>query len=66
MIAAFHSLVKTVMTKQAGQLLHMDTIGPSQVRSMGDKWYVLVIVNDYSHYSCVFFLENKDEVFEHF
>jgi hypothetical protein len=21
---------------------------------------------DYSHYSCVFFLESKDEVFEHF
>jgi hypothetical protein len=33
---------------------------------MGDKWYVLVIVDDYSHYSWVFFLESKDEVFEHF
>jgi hypothetical protein len=44
----------------------MDTVGPSQVRSMGGKWYVLVIVDDYSRYSCVFFLESKDEVFEHF
>jgi IS30 family transposase len=43
----------------------MDTVGPSQVRSMGDKWYVLVIVDDYSRYSWVFFLESKDEVFEH-
>jgi transposase InsO family protein len=33
---------------------------------MGSKWYVLVIVDDYSHYSWVFFLESKDEVFEHF
>jgi transposase InsO family protein len=33
---------------------------------MGDKWYVLVVVDDYSHYSWVFFLESKDEVFEHF
>jgi hypothetical protein len=33
---------------------------------MGGKWYVPVIVNDYSHYSWVFFLESKDEVFEHF
>jgi transposase InsO family protein len=33
---------------------------------MGRKWYVLVIVDDYSLYSWVFFLESKDEVFEHF
>jgi hypothetical protein len=32
---------------------------------MGGKWYVLIIVDDYSCYSCVFFLESKDEVFEH-
>jgi transposase InsO family protein len=33
---------------------------------MGGKWYVLVIVDDYSRYSWVLFLESKDEVFEHF
>jgi transposase InsO family protein len=44
----------------------MDTVDPSRVRSMRGKWYVLVIVDDYSRYSWVFFLENKDEVFEHF
>jgi hypothetical protein len=66
MIAASHSVVSTVMTEQSGQLLHMDIVGPSQVRYMGGKWYVIVIVDDYSHYSWVFFLESKDEVFEHF
>jgi hypothetical protein len=66
MIAASHSPVNTVMTEHPGQLLHMDTICPSQVRSMGGKWYVLVIIDDYSRYSWVFFLERKDEVFEHF
>jgi transposase InsO family protein len=44
----------------------MDTVGPSQTCSMGGKWYVLVIINDYSRYSWVFFFESKDEVFEHF
>jgi transposase InsO family protein len=44
----------------------MDTVGLSRVCSMGGKWYVLVIVDDYSRYSWVFFLESKDEVFEHF
>jgi hypothetical protein len=66
MIAASHSPVNIVMTKQPGQLLHMDTIGLSRVRSMGGKWYDLIIVDDYSCYSWVFFLESKDEVFEHF
>jgi transposase InsO family protein len=65
MIAASHSLINIVMTEQPKQLLHMDTVGSSRVRSMGSKWYVLVIVDDYSRYSWVFFLESKDEVFEH-
>jgi hypothetical protein len=66
MIAASNSLVNTVMTEQPEQLLHMDTVSPPRVRSMGGKWYILVIVDDYSPYLWVFFLESKDEVFEHF
>jgi hypothetical protein len=34
MIAAFHSSVNTVMTRQPRQLLHMDIVGPSWVCSM--------------------------------
>jgi transposase InsO family protein len=66
MIATSHSPINTVMTEHPGQLLHMDTIGHSRVHSMKGKWYVLVIVDDYSRYSWVFFLESKDQVFEHF
>jgi hypothetical protein len=66
MIAASHFPVNTMMTEQPRQLLHMDTVGPSQVCSMGGKWYVLVIIDDYSRYPWVLFLESKDEVFEHF
>jgi hypothetical protein len=66
MIAASHSLTNTVMTDQHGQLLQINIVGPSRVRSMRGKWYVLVIVDDYSRYSWVLFLESKDEVFEHF
>jgi transposase InsO family protein len=66
MTTVSHSLVNTVMTEQSRSLFHMDTIGSSQVCSIGGKWYVLVIIDDYSHYSWVFFLESKDGVFEHF
>jgi hypothetical protein len=51
MIDASHSPVNTVMTERPRQLLHMDTIGPSRVRSVGGKWYVIVIMDDYSSYS---------------
>jgi hypothetical protein len=63
MITASHSPVNIVMTEQPKQLLHTDTFGPSRVRSMGVKWYVLIIIDDYSCYSWVFFLESKDDVF---
>jgi hypothetical protein len=66
MIIASHSLVNTVMTEHPEQLLHMDSVIPSRVRSIGGKWYVLVIVDDYSRYSWIFFLESKDKVLEHF
>jgi transposase InsO family protein len=66
MIVASHSPVNAVMTEHSGQLLHMDTIDPSRIRSTGGKWYILVIVDDYSRYSWVFFLVSKDEVFKHF
>jgi hypothetical protein len=62
MITTFHSSVNNVMTEHPGQLLYMDTVGPSRVRSMGGKWYILIIVDDYSLYSWVFFLESKDKM----
>jgi hypothetical protein len=55
MIAASHSPVNTVMTERPGQLLHIDIVSPSRVRSMGGKWYVLITVHDYSRYSWLFF-----------
>jgi IS30 family transposase len=66
MIAASYSPVNTMITEHPGQLFHMDTVVPSRVRSMSGKWYILVIVDNYSRYSLVFFLKSKDEVFEHF
>jgi hypothetical protein len=37
MRAASNSPINLVMTKQPEVLLHMDVVGPSQVRSMGGK-----------------------------
>ena len=66
MVSLPHPPVNQVMTSHPGELLHMDTVGPARVRSVGGKWYILVIVDDFSRYSWVFFLETKDEAFQYF
>ncbi|WVZ48611.1 hypothetical protein U9M48_000032 [Paspalum notatum var. saurae] len=63
MVAASHIPVSRVMTSYPGELLHMDTVGPARVASIGGKWYVLVVVDDFSRFSWVFFMEFKDEAF---
>jgi transposase InsO family protein len=51
------------MTEMPCELFHMDLVGPARVCSAGEKWYVLVIVDDYSRYAWVFFLADKGETF---
>ncbi|WVZ70860.1 LOW QUALITY PROTEIN: hypothetical protein U9M48_019494 [Paspalum notatum var. saurae] len=63
MVAASHIPVSQVMTSYPDELLHMDTVGPARVASVSGKWYVLVVVDDFSRFSWVFFMESKDEVF---
>jgi transposase InsO family protein len=41
----------------------MDLVGPACVCLAAEKWYVLVIVDDYSRYAWVFFLADKGETF---
>ncbi|WVZ75491.1 LOW QUALITY PROTEIN: hypothetical protein U9M48_023537 [Paspalum notatum var. saurae] len=62
-VAASHTPVSQVMTSYPGELLHMDTVGPARVVSVSGKWYVLVVVDDFSRFSWVFFMESKDEAF---
>jgi hypothetical protein len=41
----------------------MDLVGPARMCSAGGKWYVLVIVDDYSRYAWVFFSADKGGTF---
>ncbi|GJW39782.1 putative ribonuclease H-like domain-containing protein [Tanacetum coccineum] len=43
------------------QILHMDLFGPTFVKSIMGKAYCLVVTDDYSRFSWVFFLAKKDE-----
>jgi transposase InsO family protein len=63
MVASTHLPLTDVMTERPCELLLMDLVGPARVRSAGGKWYFLVVVDDYSRYAWVFFLEEKGETF---
>nr|GEZ51504.1 retrovirus-related Pol polyprotein from transposon TNT 1-94 [Tanacetum cinerariifolium] len=47
--------------RQRLHLLYMDLCRPMRIASINGKRYVLVIVDDYSHYTWVHFLRSKDE-----
>jgi transposase InsO family protein len=51
------------MIERQCELFHKDLVGPTHVCSAGGKWYVLVIMDDYSRYAWVFFLADKGETF---
>ncbi|XP_035838343.1 uncharacterized protein LOC118485924 [Helianthus annuus] len=48
-------------SKAVLELLHMDLFGPVNVLSIDKKAYCLVIVDDYSRYTWVYFLSHKSE-----
>nr|GEV39696.1 hypothetical protein [Tanacetum cinerariifolium] len=58
---AKNDLVSVPNSRQRLHLLHMDLCGPMRIASINRKRYVLVIVDDYSHYTWVHFLRSKDE-----
>ncbi|KAJ9542601.1 hypothetical protein OSB04_029107 [Centaurea solstitialis] len=55
-----HKLKVEHNTSKPLQLLHMDLCGPMRVQSINGRKYVLVIVDDFSRYTCVNFLRSKD------
>jgi hypothetical protein len=60
-----HHHVKNIMTiTRPLEILHMDLFGPVAYISIDDNKYSLVIVDDYSHFIWVFFLQDKSETQE--
>ena len=54
---------KTIMsTSYPFELLHMDLFGPNAYKSLGGNSFGLVIVDDFSRFTWVFFLDDKSQV----
>nr|GEZ47151.1 putative ribonuclease H-like domain-containing protein [Tanacetum cinerariifolium] len=61
---ASHPPKPVTNSKQWLHILHMDLYGPMRIESINEKRYVLVIMDDYSRYTWVHFLREKDEAAE--
>jgi len=60
------NLIKDIISTCPLGLMHMDLFGPTRTKSLGGTCYVYVLIDDYSRYIWVFFLEHKDEAFSYF
>nr|GEW40949.1 putative ribonuclease H-like domain-containing protein [Tanacetum cinerariifolium] len=58
---AFYKSKLVNFVSQPLQILHMDLFGPTFIKSIMGKMYCLVVTDDYSRFSWVFFLAKKDE-----
>jgi transposase InsO family protein len=57
-----HPTKAFMSTSRPLELLHMDLFGPMTYASVGGNLYCLIVVDDYSRYTWVFFLKDKTEV----
>ena len=55
-----------VCTSNALELILMDLFGPSRNRSIGVNYYALVLLDDYSRYTWIFFIPTKNDTFKVF
>jgi hypothetical protein len=58
---AFITARNVMTTSRPLELLHMDLFGPVAYLSIGGSKYGLVIIDDFSHFTWVFFLQDKSE-----
>nr|ABF96984.1 retrotransposon protein, putative, Ty1-copia subclass [Oryza sativa Japonica Group] len=65
-VACSHPTKSIMSTSRPLELLHMDLFGPTTYKSIGGNSHCLVIVDDYSCYTWVFFLHDKCIVAELF
>ncbi|GKB56042.1 putative ribonuclease H-like domain-containing protein, partial [Tanacetum coccineum] len=61
--ASYKAITAVSTISEPLQLLHMDLFGPTSIRSIDHKHYSLVVTDDFSRFSWVFFLGSKDETF---
>jgi hypothetical protein len=63
-VGAPHHAKNIMTTTRPLEMLHMELFGPIAYISFGGNKYGLVIIDDYSYFTWVFFLHDKSETQE--
>ena len=53
---AKHPSTQTSATSRPLELLHLDLMGPTRTESLGDKRYIMVVVDDFTRYTWIILL----------
>nr|GEY47200.1 ribonuclease H-like domain-containing protein [Tanacetum cinerariifolium] len=61
--ASYKPISTVRLVTASPQLLHMDLFGPTNIRSIDQKYYSLVVTDDFTRFSWIFFLGSKDQTF---
>ena len=61
-----HKKVKQIATSKSLELVYIDLIGPNQIESIGGKKYIFVVVDDFSRFTWVYFIQEKCNMFSMF
>jgi transposase InsO family protein len=57
---------KEYSTRRPLEIVHTDLVGPTTTKGLKGERYFMLVVDDYTRMTAVFFLKNKSEVFENF
>jgi transposase InsO family protein len=63
-VGAPHHVKNIMITIRHLEMLHIDLFGPITYISIGGNKYGLVIIDDYSRFTWIFFLHDKSEIQE--
>nr|GEU69396.1 hypothetical protein [Tanacetum cinerariifolium] len=61
--ASYKAIPSISLITEPLHLLYTDLFGPTSVRSINNKYYCLVTIDEYTRFSLVYFLEHKSETF---
>jgi transposase InsO family protein len=57
---------KEYSTTKPLEIVHIDLVGPTTTKGLKGERYFMLLVDDYTRMTAVFFLKNKSEAFENF
>jgi hypothetical protein len=63
-VGVHHHAKKIMINTRPSEMLHMDLFGPVAYISIDGNKYGLVIIDNYSHFTWMFFLQDKSETQE--